>query len=525
MNVKTYQQGGKISKFFKSYIQSPKYRERLVTQDYKNPESIIQQRLARLKDLRVVDATTELGSHYNSINHVIYSDPKSVKEEGFNAKDDEILAHEFSHGISANGPTPQMKDMLPGSTMYDLLNNQGSILNPNEARQLEGRNRLNVYNELGKKLIYTDPREELADQYHDRFGFESKADIDTLRYMMFRDKIYDTGTQDFNQEILNKIKEKYKDNSILKRMIKNFSDENLIYLMNNIAKTNNSENKMVAKRGGKFRGGGNIDPNGYLLSNMDNWQDQMIIPGGNITTEGMAFPIMANGVPLFPNTGEYQFDSPYVVEEPMYRGGGKYRKYQQGGQTPISEDYYTSSAQLAYYKQLLNDRLKAKNPQGFQDFFSNLSNLRRSNDTAGAESFIQSAQFNDYLSPDEVRSTLGDEYETYLNSLRNVNSMNVVQGRRPLYGEIEGEQDLSNLNYGRRFASLQLTPTYSNTVQNNPNRRYERQYQYNPTTREVDVKELGDVSLRPEGFRPAMGQPTTSRFKKGGKYRCGGRKK
>lgn len=74
----------------------------------------------------------------------------------------------------------------------------------------------------------------------------------------------------------------------------------------------------------KQAGGPVVDPNGYLESNAANFQDQMIIPGGNITTEGMAFPIMANGQPLYPNTGEYQFDTPYVVEQPMgqYRNGG-----------------------------------------------------------------------------------------------------------------------------------------------------------------------------------------------------------
>lgn len=76
--------------------------------------------------------------------------------------------------------------------------------------------------------------------------------------------------------------------------------------------------------------GGEIDPNGYLESNLDNYTDQKIIPGGNITTEGMAFPIMANGQPLYPNTGEYQFDTPYVVEQPMMQQGGQYR-FQLGG--------------------------------------------------------------------------------------------------------------------------------------------------------------------------------------------------
>ena len=52
----------------------------------------------------------------------------------------------------------------------------------------------------------------------------------------------------------------------------------------------------------------------------------------------MAFPIIANGVALYPNTGDYKFDSRYVVEHPMIRSDKKMlesygaKKYQEGGQ-------------------------------------------------------------------------------------------------------------------------------------------------------------------------------------------------
>lgn len=40
-------------------------------------------------------------------------------------------------------------------------------------------------------------------------------------------------------------------------------------------------------------------------------------PSGLITTEDMAFPILANGVPLYPNTGVHQFNTDTVTEIPM----------------------------------------------------------------------------------------------------------------------------------------------------------------------------------------------------------------
>ena len=331
--------------------------------------------------------------------------------------------------------------------------------------------------------------------------------------------------------------------------------------------------------GGKKQMGGQIpvDPNGYLQSNQDNWAPEMIVPGSNITTDGMAFPIYANGQYLEPNTGDYQFSSPFVHETPAYQYGGPRKikvkgngvinfgynpyantnayglapevmgatmqmdmntgqyytegipqmqnafgpdgifaqptTYQQGG-TVGNENYYQSSAQLAYYKGLLNDQLKAKDPKAFSDYFAGLQNARKS---GSADKYIENSNYNTYLTPQEVQSTLGNEYQNYINSLQAVNNMNVQQGARPLYGAVEGNNVIDSLNYGRRFASLQMTPTYSATrTSNTGNRSYNRQYTYNPQTHNVDYTETGDMSLRPPTFSSSS---VSSNYKKGGKYR------
>jgi hypothetical protein len=167
-----------------------------------------------------------------------------------------------------------------------------------------------------------------------------------------------------------------------------------------------------------------------------------------------------------------------------------------GDPTP-EEQYYQASARLAYYKERLNSKLKKKNPQGFGDYFKGLVDLRRSGKTTDAEKYVQESQYNDYLTPEEVRGELGeDDYNEYLNSLKAVNTYNIQQGKQPLYGNIEGENDITKLNYGRRFASLQITPSLA--VSNREGtRNYDRSYTYDPKNRKVDFKESGDVSLRP----------------------------
>lgn len=165
-----------------------------------------------------------------------------------------------------------------------------------------------------------------------------------------------------------------------------------------------------------------------------------------------------------------------------------------GGEKP-DENYYKSSAKLAYYKDRLNQKLKKKNPKAFEDYFKELVALRRQGKLDETEKYIQEAPYQEYLTPEEVRSELGDMYDDYINSIRQVNSFNVRQGRQPLHGPVEGEDDITNLNYGRRFASLTVTPSFSYTNETRGT-TYSRNYSYDPETG-ITYKEQGDQSLNP----------------------------
>src|ERR1700760_2927991 len=76
--------------------------------------------------------------------------------------------------------------------------------------------------------------------------------------------------------------------------------------------------------------GGLINQTGYLKGFPTNQNPVNIIPSGHITTDGMAFPIYANGRLLHPDTGDYHFNSPFVIEtKAKKRKGG--RIFQLGG--------------------------------------------------------------------------------------------------------------------------------------------------------------------------------------------------
>ena len=76
---------------------------------------------------------------------------------------------------------------------------------------------------------------------------------------------------------------------------------------------------------GKFQSGGKVnDNNGYLISNLDNFTPKKIINSNYITTNNMAFPVKANGVVLYPNTGDYVFPTDKVTEIPIMKDGGQH---------------------------------------------------------------------------------------------------------------------------------------------------------------------------------------------------------
>lgn len=195
----------------------------------------------------------------------------------------------------------------------------------------------------------------------------------------------------------------------------------------------------------------------------------------------------------YENNERYGFNG-----NPVFTKYGGATKYQTGG---INEDYYGSSAVLSYYKNILNDKLKAKNPEAFSNYFKGLVELRRQGKSKEAFEYVQNTPYNDFLTPDEVKSTLGEDgYNRYIESLKKVNTYNVEQGSQPLYGTEEKDNDITKLNYGRRFASMTVKPTY-NISNDTGTKKYARSYNFNPKTNEIEINEEGDFSMKPSFFQ------------------------
>jgi hypothetical protein len=65
-----------------------------------------------------------------------------------------------------------------------------------------------------------------------------------------------------------------------------------------------------------------VNKTGYLKGAKTAKNPVNIIPSNLITTQGMAFPIKANGKTLYPNTGQYKFPTSHVVETPLKKKNG-----------------------------------------------------------------------------------------------------------------------------------------------------------------------------------------------------------
>jgi hypothetical protein len=131
---------------------------------------------------------------------------------------------------------------------------------------------------------------------------------------------------------------------------------------------------------------------------------------------------------------------------------------------PIGDDdYYGANAKLSYYKDVLNNALKGKNPKGFDQFMMAVGDARRKDPTKARE-VIESYDFKDALNPQELKEILGDDYGDYIQTVKTIRDRGYADSRaKKLYGETEMDQDVESLMYGKRFATMPTVTSISRT--------------------------------------------------------------
>jgi hypothetical protein len=131
---------------------------------------------------------------------------------------------------------------------------------------------------------------------------------------------------------------------------------------------------------------------------------------------------------------------------------------------PIGDDdYYGANAKLAYYREVLNNALKGKNPRGYDQFMMAVGDIRRKDPSKAAE-VIEGYDFKDALAPQELKEILGGDYGDYIETVKTIRDRGFADDRaKKLYGEKEMDQDVEGLMYGKRFMTMPIVTSVSRT--------------------------------------------------------------
>ena len=235
-------EGVKQYKWFKNYMRSPKYKERLKKEfpDYSDNQigQEVKSRLENVMQTRVgflprsSDISTGVGGVQGVYNADEYPGAIMLRPEYSASTSDALFKpgnylsgyntiplHEWSHAADDGG------NRMPQSTTDLMLSKMKE-------------NSLGISKD---KYYYTRPTEYLGR-------------MQPLRYLMQQEGLYDAGTQDFTKEDLENAKQNktIKNNQHFQDLMENVkSDEDFIELMNKVASVNQKDNSrtMMAKDG------------------------------------------------------------------------------------------------------------------------------------------------------------------------------------------------------------------------------------------------------------------------------------
>lgn len=206
--------------WMQSYVQSPKYKERL-SNFYKYPDYIQRQRNNQIENIQFTDAPNGILDYISDKNTVRIS-PDEIRNRNLNPS--EVGVHEMSHATN--------RGIVPGSNLSTREESYIFDRNLMEPSVREGHKEAALRREIGISEYL-----KISPSLHDRYPSENKSDIDAFRYLLNQEGLYDARTQDITPEILQKAKQNpaVKKSFSTKRLFQNFNDDKLIDIMNKVA--------------------------------------------------------------------------------------------------------------------------------------------------------------------------------------------------------------------------------------------------------------------------------------------------
>jgi len=321
------------------YINSPKYKERLTKSGYKNVPEEIKIRSGNVKNTKIEpipNEAYEMNKMWDSGDFDKYSSNYNLDENiiHLNEKNDALLYKDIYKNSKFALPT------INETESHELGHAEVQRLDPTGENDFDFRlNKKDVDN-----LVKRGGRSKGINE-HDQDPYENKADLNSFRYNLKQQGVYDAGKEDFNEGHLKKARKTFAKD----RLLKNYSDKDLIWLMNNVAQNEQSDEdinvaqngqemkfyqegldwkpKTISKNGGwldSYEDGGVVkDDMGYW--NPDNWGSPVEIGSNKITMEGVDQPLLGisdtGDTKLMEPGKNYKFKGKKVTEYPMAQNG------------------------------------------------------------------------------------------------------------------------------------------------------------------------------------------------------------
>ena len=227
---KTNPQDKAAAEWWNSYVNSPKYNQRLAG-FYKYPGYIQNQRARVLGETTFRENQGTGTQYYPSDNEVAVS---PLQINALRAGRDEVVAHELGHAVNAG-------------------NSRALALSPSEARYIMSRNKnLSPAEAESFMKSATEKGEKISDvmggELHDVTPTESMSDINAFRYLLNKRKIYDAGTQDVTPDVLKKAAKDpvIRKSFIYRRLKENFEEDKLQEIMNRVASNKRVKQSNIA---------------------------------------------------------------------------------------------------------------------------------------------------------------------------------------------------------------------------------------------------------------------------------------
>jgi len=218
-----------------TYIKSPEYRKRLELQNVSDPDKVINDRIAKVKQTEVTQGTPSLAYIFTNPNQKQRIPALTLSDDA----SDYTAMHELSHVTNygdtffrnekGNANTASGKGMSVNEMLY-MVNN--TTLPSKVKKEISDRAKNDE-----RFNYYRNPTEGMAGEAHSFDPSELKSDLDAVRLLFKRHGLVKKFGENITEETINKALKnpKIANEDHFIRMMKNFKKKNFVDVNNNIA--------------------------------------------------------------------------------------------------------------------------------------------------------------------------------------------------------------------------------------------------------------------------------------------------